>query len=648
MKKKKLFRQHVARILTLLMLVSVIDAGAALLGLPVYTPAHQDAYAVSMGVDIQQGDTIVLKADGWNREYLVLDAQKTNSGESGAFVLQKFFYSGQQLKFDEEDEASNVWEGSDAQQACTDYYLSMPASLRDMVIGVETSDTGAVGSNNINGKRTGEDAAIDKVFAMSFAEYYRYRDYIPKSFEWWLRSPDSSGNNMVRYVDRNGDAKATTAGSTKVLRPAFNLDLPEEMCASSKELADGTTEWTVDLDTLGHSYGDPVYTWYGGGEECTAEAVCANCGKVVREKSDASSDLAEDGSTVYTATFENSLFETQVKTVKAGALTSTIKQGDVISVLVGDEKFEFIVLDPLKNSTGGDGMFLLLKESTEKTAYDTSEQSNQWEGSTAQTWCTEFYRSLPDSVRSWVVGVKTQDSESGQPWLGVNNIDGTKSDKDKVFFLAYKEYQRYRDVAGVVAPYKWLLRNYGVDCASDIHAYVGVIQENGEPKDYGIHSELSARPAFNIELPDYVKASRSVSGGTVVWSIDAANPSVAPAAPEKPSPAEVKPSGVTEKKDLPSVKLTKPKGGKKKITVKWKKISKKNRKKIAGIEIQIATDPKFKKIVKKTTAGKTKKSKTIKGLKKKRTYWVRIRAYKKTGKVKHVSKWSKPKKVRVK
>jgi NAD(P)-dependent dehydrogenase (short-subunit alcohol dehydrogenase family) len=50
-----------------------------------------------------------------------------------------------------------------------------------------------------------------------------------------------------------------------------------------------------------------------------------------------------------------------------------------------------------------------------------------------------------------VVGVKTQDSESGQPWLGVNNIDGTKTDKDKVFFLAYKEYQRYKDVAGVVA-----------------------------------------------------------------------------------------------------------------------------------------------------------------------------------------------------
>ena len=91
--------------------------------------------------------------------------------------------------------------------------------------------------------------------------------------------------------------------------------------------------------------------------------------------------------------------------------------------------------------------------------------------------------------------------------------------------------------------------------------------------------------------------------------------------------------------DLPVVKLSKPKAGKKKIIVKWKKVSKKNQKKISGIEIQIATDPGFTNIVKTTTASKKKASKTIKGLQTKTRYYVRIRAYNNAADGKHVSVW---------
>lgn len=98
---------------------------------------------------------------------------------------------------------------------------------------------------------------------------------------------------------------------------------------------------------------------------------------------------------------------------------------------------------------------------------------------------------------------------------------------------------------------------------------------------------------------------------------------------------------------LPAVKITKPAAGKKKITVKWKKISSKNLKKIARIQIEVATDKNFKNIVKSTTAGKKKTSKVIKGLKSKTKYYVRIRAYKSSGGQEHVSKWSsKPVKVK--
>ena len=100
-----------------------------------------------------------------------------------------------------------------------------------------------------------------------------------------------------------------------------------------------------------------------------------------------------------------------------------------------------------------------------------------------------------------------------------------------------------------------------------------------------------------------------------------------------------------EIQDLPTVKITKPKAATKKVTVKWKKVSKKNRKKIQGIEIQVSKDKGFTQIVKTTTAKMTKTTKVVKGLKRKTTYWVRIRAYKNAADGKHVSAW-KVKKVR--
>ncbi len=99
-----------------------------------------------------------------------------------------------------------------------------------------------------------------------------------------------------------------------------------------------------------------------------------------------------------------------------------------------------------------------------------------------------------------------------------------------------------------------------------------------------------------------------------------------------------------EIQDLPTVKISKPSAGKKKITVKWKKVSKKNLKKISGIQIEVATDPAFTNIVKTATAGKKKSTKVIKGLQPKTKYYVRIRAFAAGS---HFSAW-KSKSVKVK
>ena len=92
------------------------------------------------------------------------------------------------------------------------------------------------------------------------------------------------------------------------------------------------------------------------------------------------------------------------------------------------------------------------------------------------------------------------------------------------------------------------------------------------------------------------------------------------------------------------MKVTK---GKKLFTVKWKKQGKKNLKKFNGYQIRYATKANMSD-AKTVKAGKKAKSKTIKKLKKKTTYYVQMRTYTKTKNGTFYSGWSKAKKVKTK
>ena len=77
-----------------------------------------------------------------------------------------------------------------------------------------------------------------------------------------------------------------------------------------------------------------------------------------------------------------------------------------------------------------------------------------------------------------------------------------------------------------------------------------------------------------------------------------------------------------KKPSVSKVKSFKAKAGKRKLTLTWKKISG-----AAGYQIQVSTKKNFKG-AKTITVSKSKKSYTKKGLKAKKKYYVRIRAYK--------------------
>ena len=117
----------------------------------------------------------------------------------------------------------------------------------------------------------------------------------------------------------------------------------------------------------------------------------------------------------------------------------------------------------------------------------------------------------------------------------------------------------------------------------------------------------------------------------------------------------VKPANITETKKAEKITISqrpviqKPSVNKNKITVKWKKfkLTKKTKavwKRIKKVQVQCATDKGFKNIVKTNMVSKKKTKVTLKGLKKKTSYYVRVRYYDGKG----YSKWSKIKKVKTK
>ena len=144
---------------------------------------------------------------------------------------------------------------------------------------------------------------------------------------------------------------------------------------------------------------------------------------------------------------------------------------------------------------------------------------------------------------------------------------------------------------------------------------------------------------------------------TIISSTPVPNPNPTPNLPT-PAPAQQAPAPSTSTsapaaqttaqpaapKNNKKVKVASAKAGKKSVKVTWKKV-----KGIKGYQIQYSTNNKFKKGNKTITVKSTKStSATIKKLKSKKTYYVRMRTYKVVNGKKVYSAWSKAKSVKVK
>ncbi len=187
------------------------------------------------------------------------------------------------------------------------------------------------------------------------------------------------------------------------------------------------------------------------------------------------------------------------------------------------------------------------------------------------------------------------------------------------------------DLSAIIATEKRTIKSIELSVLDGCNYYGDfVLTENDIMLDKLDEYRYSYYSPLTIKLP---KKPEEQSANPSEQSVTNATPTV-----------QVKAENIDKKQKNTS--LSKPKAGKGSITLKWKKVTAKG---IKGYEIQYSTDKKFENDVKTVNINKTKTtSKTIKKLKSKKKYYIRIRTFKKSGGKKTYSSWSKAKNVKVK
>ena len=141
--------------------------------------------------------------------------------------------------------------------------------------------------------------------------------------------------------------------------------------------------------------------------------------------------------------------------------------------------------------------------------------------------------------------------------------------------------------------------------------------------------------ACGVANPNYVAPTQPTPSPT---------PSTTPTQPNQNDTNTSNDENVTVISKPKSASIKKVKGAKKAVSVEWKKVSG-----VKGYQVQVATNKKFKKNKKTVTIKKQKTTKTtVKKLKAKKKYYVRVRTYKIVNGKKVYSSWSKVKTVKTK
>ena len=245
---------------------------------------------------------------------------------------------------------------------------------------------------------------------------------------------------------------------------------------------------------------------------------------------------------------------------------------------------------------------------------------------------TETYNSL---MKNGIGGPRLVDIEE--------EIENTREELNKAVTEAekYAEEDYTPESYGVLKALLEKAGKYGEDpsvmsmkdTTEGIYAAIdGLVDKSNEPSS----SEPSSSDPSDSSNPTDNSSDPSNSSGNNNQSQSPNTPATpTTAAPTTATPKPTTPPTVTTTAAKPAkVKAVKVKAKKKKLNVSWKKVSG-----ATGYEVQYATNNKFTKNKKTVTVKKNKV--TLKNLKPKKKYFVKVRAYKLANGRKYFGKWSK-------
>ncbi len=208
----------------------------------------------------------------------------------------------------------------------------------------------------------------------------------------------------------------------------------------------------------------------------------------------------------------------------------------------------------------------------------------------------------------------------GTAKVTISGINNCVSDKELTYKISMPKVKNFKIVSSASGSVKlsW-------SANTDVTGYI-VYQYNYSTKKYSAIKTIS-NPLTNTYTVKGLKSSTRYRFRVKTYLKEEGKTYKSSACTSKSTyTGSAKPKNVTVKRT----------SGKKKMKIKWNAVSKCN-----GYYIKVATDKAMKNVVKRVTISKANKtSTTISGLKKKNTYYVKIKSYHKIGKTKYYGTYS--------
>ena len=185
----------------------------------------------------------------------------------------------------------------------------------------------------------------------------------------------------------------------------------------------------------------------------------------------------------------------------------------------GETPIKWRVLDADKaNDSSTDGMFLLSEYLLENTQFH--DNSNAWQGSTAQNWCKTFASNTSNfsvAEQSAMLGITKTDSAENSLY-SLSWGESSLTADDKMFFLSVRELAdyvgSYDGAPGLTATTVdgsagvWWLRSPDADGTYG----AGAVGDTGIVAYDYVAYDWAARPAFNLDLTSVLFTSAAAGG----------------------------------------------------------------------------------------------------------------------------------------